>query len=87
MVSQKVIVKNPSGLHARPAVVFSKVAAGCTSNVIIHYKNKQINPKSVLMIMAAAIASGAEIEIECTGENEEHDLQILVAAVESGLGE
>jgi len=87
MISQKVIVTNPSGIHARPAVEFSKLAAKCKSDININFKEKKINPKSILMIMAAAITSGSEIEIQCSGETEEEDLRTLIEAVQSGLGE
>jgi phosphocarrier protein len=87
MVSQTIIVKNKSGLHARPAVEFSKLAAKCRSDITVFFKEKKINPKSVLMIMAAAITCGSEITIECSGETEEEDLKVLVNAIESGLGE
>lgn len=87
MVSQTIIVKNKSGLHARPAVEFSKLAVKCKSEIKVFFKEKKINPKSVLMIMAAAITCGSEITIECSGETEEEDLKVLVKAIESGLGE
>lgn len=87
MVSQKVIISNPSGLHARPASVLVQEAGKCNSNVIIVYGEKRIQAKSILNIMAAAIKSGSEIELQCTGETEEEDLKKLVALIESGLGE
>lgn len=87
MVSQKVTVKNPSGLHARPASVLAQAAGKCKSNVVILYGSKTIQAKSILNIMAAAIKTGSEIELQCTGETEEQDLQTLVALIESGLGE
>ena len=79
MVSQKVVVKNKSGLHARPAAVLAKAAGKLSSNVII--------VKSVLNIMAAAIKCGTEIEAQCEGENEQEDLKTIVDLIESGLGE
>ena len=87
MVSKKLIIKNTSGLHARPAGVLAQAAGKCRSNVIIHYGSKNIQVKSILNIMAAAIKSGSEIELECTGETEEEDLKKLAELIESGLGE
>lgn len=87
MVKKKIVVKNPSGLHARPAMEFSKIASKCRSDIVIYFKDKHINPKSVLMIMSAAITCGSEIIIECSGETEKEDLQVLEEAVELGLGE
>lgn len=87
MVSQKVVIKNPSGLHARPASVLVQAAGKCRSDVILVYGEKRIQAKSILNLMAAAIKSGSEVVIECTGESEEEDLKTLVELIESGLGE
>lgn len=87
MVSQKVTIKNPSGLHARPASILAQAAGKCQSQTMILYEEKIIQAKSILNIMAAAIKSGAEIEVQCTGETEEEDLKTLVELIESGLGE
>lgn len=85
MVSQKITVRNESGIHARPASVLAKVAMRCSSDINIRVGNQDINPKSVLNLMAAAIKSGTEILVECTGEDEEADLQTLIDVITSGL--
>ncbi|MCI6121924.1 MAG: HPr family phosphocarrier protein [Lachnospiraceae bacterium] len=87
MVSQKVIISNPSGLHARPASVLVQAAGKCQSDVILVYGEKRIQAKSILNLMAAAIKSGSEVVVECSGETEEEDLKKLVSLIENGLGE
>ncbi|MBP3476829.1 MAG: HPr family phosphocarrier protein [Lachnospiraceae bacterium] len=87
MVSGKVTVKNPSGLHARPASILARAAGQCESEVILVYGEKKIQAKSILNIMAAAIKSGSEIEVQCSGESEEKDLKTLIELIEGGLGE
>lgn len=87
MVSQKVVVKNESGLHARPAGILAQAAMKCKSDVLILVGDKKVQVKSILNLMAAAIKCGTEIEIQCDGENEEEDLKTLVELIESGLGE
>lgn len=87
MVSQKVIIKNPSGLHARPASVLVQAAGKCKSDVILVYGEKRIQAKSILTVMAAAIKSGSEVMVECSGETEEEDLKKITELIESGLGE
>ncbi len=87
MVEKTLTIKNEAGLHMRPAGEFAKLATKCTSDVKIIHKEKNINAKSVLNIMAAGIKCGDEITIQCDGANETEDLQILVDAVENGLGE
>lgn len=87
MVSQKVIVKNKSGIHARPAGILTKAAGKCSSTVTILANGKTVQVKNILSLMAAAIKCGTEIEICCDGENEAEDLKSLVELIESGLGE
>ncbi|MDF2514329.1 MAG: HPr family phosphocarrier protein [Herbinix sp.] len=87
MVSQKVTVINPSGLHARPAGELVKVCTKCNSEVAIKVGERVINPKSILVLMSAAIRCGTEIEVECTGETEKEDMELIINAIASGLGE
>ncbi len=85
MVSQKVAIKNPTGLHLRPAGVLCKEAMKIT----FRYGDEDniANAKSVLSVLGACIKSGDEITFECEGEDENEALQGIVAAVEGGLGE
>lgn len=87
MVSEKIIVKNKSGLHLRPAGVFVKYATGCKSDIKVQYGDKMLEAKSILNIMAAGIKCGTEIEIVCIGETEEEDLVTMINGIQSGLGE
>lgn len=88
MVSQKVRIKNPTGLHLRPAGVLCKTAIDYSSVVTFKYGGENIaNAKSVLSVLGACIKSGDEIELICEGEDEEKALKDMVALIESGLGE
>ena len=85
MVSQKVTVSNPTGIHARPAL--AKTAAPFKSSIILVAGEKRLQAKSVLNLMSAAIKCGTEITVECDGEDEAEALKTVVEAIESGLGE
>ena len=88
MVSQKVKIKNPTGLHLRPAGVLCKSAIEYSSVVTFKYGGENIaNAKSVLSVLGACIKSGDEIELICEGEDEEKALQEMIALIDSGLGE
>lgn len=89
MVSQKVAIKNPTGLHLRPAGVLCKEAMQYKAKITFRYGDEDniANAKSVLSVLGACIKSGDEIIFECEGEDEEEALQGIVAAVEGGLGE
>ncbi|SDY40556.1 HPr family phosphocarrier protein [Eubacterium barkeri] len=87
MKKVKLIIKNPTGLHLRPAKEFTQMAMNCQSEVVIEYGEKVINGKSIMNLMAAGIAKDSEITLICHGETEAEDIQILQQAIESGLGE
>ena len=87
MVSQKVVIKNPTGLHLRPAGILCKEAMQFKSHITFRYRNNNANAKSVLSVLGACIKSGDEIEMICEGEDEEKALAVMIGAIESGLGE
>ncbi len=87
MVRKKVIVKNPTGLHLRPAGILCNEAVKYKSRVYFRYGDDEANAKSVLSVLGACIKCGTELEFECEGEDEQEALDAVVAVVESGLGE
>lgn len=87
MVSQKVQIKNPTGLHLRPAGILCKEAMQFKAHIIFHYGENTANAKSVLSVLGACIKAGDEIEVVCDGEDETEALTALVSAIEGGLGE
>lgn len=87
MVSQKVIIKNPTGLHLRPAGILCKEAIQYKSLITFSFRDTVANAKSVLSVLGACVKSGDEITLTCEGEDEEAALKALVTAIESGLGE
>ena len=87
MVSQKVVIKNPTGLHLRPAGILCKEAMQFKSLVTFTFRGNTANAKSVLSVLGACVKSGDEIEFTCEGVDEAEALKTLVAVVESGLGE
>ena len=87
MVSDRITVKNPSGLHLRPAGVFCKEATKFDCQITFHFKGSKANAKSVLSVLGACIKTGDELEFICEGPDEEEALKAIVNVVKSGLGE
>ena len=87
MVSQKVKIKNPTGLHLRPAGILCKEAMNFNSLITFQYRGNTANATSVLSVLGACIKCGDEIELVCEGEDEEKALAYLVQMIEDGLGE
>lgn len=87
MISKKVTIKNPTGLHLRPAGIFCETALKYDSKITFRYRNAEANAKSVLSVLGACIKSGDTIEIVCEGNDEDQALETMVQLVESGIGE
>lgn len=82
-----VIIKNASGLHARPAGMFVKKAAEFKSTVEVIAKGKTVNAKSIMGIMSLGLGQGDELTIVANGEDQEAAIAALAELIESGFGE
>ena len=91
MVKGKVKIKNPTGLHLRPAGLFCKTAMQFDCKITdlkkTRHEDVTANAKSVLSVLGSCIKSGDEIEIVCEGADEEEALREMIQLVEDGLGE
>lgn len=87
MKRAKITVVNKSGIHLRPASELTKIASRLKSDITLTKGEKTVNPKSVFMLMSSGIVCGDEIVVECEGETEAEDLQVILDAINSGLGE
>ena len=87
MVSEKLPVINKQGLHMRPARTFVQTMAEYQSDVMILFQGKRVNGKSIVQVMTACIKQGAEIELECSGPDEEQMRAAAVALINAGLGD
>ncbi len=87
MLSEKVLVRNKTGLHLRPASELSAICSQCRCEITIVCPKGNINPKSILMLMGAGIKAGTEIEVICDGEDEAEALKKITEAIRGGFGE
>lgn len=87
MVSQKLVIGNPTGLHLRPAGIFCNTAVQFDCKITFQHNTTTANAKSVLSVLGACIKKGDEIELICEGTDEEEALAAMVKAIEDGLGE
>lgn len=71
MRSQKVIINNKVGLHARPAALFVKKSRLYESEIIIKKGIQEANGKSIIGIMALGAHHGDELTILVKGTDED----------------
>ena len=65
MTEKMVTVVNPTGLHLRPAGMLCQTSMKFQSKILLLYKEKTINAKSVLNVMASGIKCGDEVTVRC----------------------
>ncbi len=87
IVSEPILVPNPTGLHARPAAVLANLAKKYQSTIRLKYGNQQANARSVVGLMGLQVGNGAEVCLEATGTDATVAIQELTEALRSGLGE
>ncbi len=83
-------ILNPSGIHARPAATFVKLAATFASAITVEDTTagkSAINAKSILSVMGSGIRQGHIVRIAAEGADEDAAIDALEAAIDAGLGE
>lgn len=81
--SRTVTVRNPLGLHARPAALVSRKVAELGATVTID----GVDASSVLQLMALGATQGRELRVEATGERAAEAVSTVVEMIHAGFGE
>jgi PTS hybrid protein len=90
MQSVEVVITNPSGLHARPAALFTRAAGRFDARITVENLDRGSDPvdaKSILMLLTAGVSHGHRIRIAATGPDEDEAIETLVDMLREGLGE
>jgi len=77
MIRETIVIQNESGLHARPAATFVRLASKFQSNITLIKDGIEINGKSILGVMTLAAEKGSTITLTADGEDEEKALSKL----------
>ena len=80
---REVLVRNPQGLHARPAADFVKLASTFPVKVTVNGKDA----KSLLGVMSLGLTAGPTARIASEDPAGSEAVDALVALVETGFGE
>lgn len=71
MFTSEFVVKNPTGLHARPASRMAKLCKDIPDDIRLICEKGTINPKNVIGILTAGLKKGSAIKIEVEGASEQ----------------
>jgi phosphocarrier protein HPr len=79
----RVVVRNPQGLHMRPAMAFTQIANRFRSAVTLRRPGKTANGRSMVQLIMLAAPQGTELDLEVEGDDAAAALPVLVAALEA----
>ncbi|PRX34739.1 phosphocarrier protein [Orenia metallireducens] len=87
MVEKKTIIKNDTGIHARPASLIVQKANGFESDITLGKDGQEVNAKSIMGIMSLGVSKSTEITIKAEGADEAAAVDAIVELIENGFGE
>lgn len=85
MLEFSYVIKDPIGLHARPATQFVNLVKSVKSTVTVEKQGKKANAEKLLALMGLAITKGDEVSICIEGEDEKEAEEKLKAFFEENL--
>ncbi len=78
-------IKNPMGLHTRPATNIVRILQHTKCSVQFTYKKTTINAKSILSILTLAVPKNGKLCVLVEGEDAEAVMPKLLRVLESPL--
>lgn len=77
MTEKVVVITNESGLHARPATLFTQLADKFSSKITISFGEKQADAKSILTVLTLGATKGSEVVLKADGPDEAEAVEKL----------
>ena len=77
MLERKFKIVAETGIHARPATLLVQAAGKFDSEIILEYKGRSVNLKSIMGVMSLGVGKNAEITISATGSDENDAINTL----------
>ena len=79
-------VKDPLGIHARPAGLIAKLAKEyADTNIVFSYNGKEAKATSLMKLMSWGVKQGAEITITAEGASEDAAIIAMSQFVNNNL--
>ncbi len=83
MLQKDCIIKNKTGLHARPAAIFIKTANKFKCDIRLKKDDQEIDAKSIISLLTLGAGQGAKVTVTTGGEDEEPAMNELLQTLES----
>ena len=86
-VVRELIISNQSGLHARPAAAFVKMANKFQAEITVTKDGDSVNGKSIMGLMTLAAAKGTRLVIETYGDDAKGAADAIQSLIEGKFDE
>lgn len=83
LVKKETVVRLHGGLFARAAANFVQSATRFRSEITLEKDGKKVNAKSIMGVMALAIASGQMVVMQADGPDEQQAIDQLSVFIEA----
>ena len=87
MAEQRVSISNQMGLHARAAAKFVRLSSTFESEILVRFRDMEVDGKSIMGVMMLAATPGSELLISACGSDENAAVAELADMVRTGFGE
>ncbi|WFA08786.1 HPr family phosphocarrier protein [Tissierella sp. Yu-01] len=87
MYTAEIILKNKTGLHARPASQFVATASKFHSDIFVVKNDKEYNAKSIMGVLSMGAGMGTNLTIKAEGPDEKEAVEALERLVNTSFGE
>lgn len=83
LITEQIVITNPSGLHARPAAEIVEAAKASSADIQIHKGEKAANAKSIMSVLALGANTGDTIQLTIEGDGADDILATLRGIMQS----
>lgn len=79
------VIKDKTGIHARPAGLLTKLAKSFESEIIIEKDKNRVNATKLMMLMGLGVRCGDTVTVTVNGSDEEEASRQLQAFFSQNL--
>ena len=87
VIVYELVIENQSGLHARPAAAFVKMANNFRAEITVTKDGDSVNGKSIMGLLTLAAARGTKLVIEVEGDDATEAVDAIQSLVEGNFNE
>jgi phosphocarrier protein len=87
ILSAKLVVTSPIGLHARPATMLVKQAQTFDAEIELSLAGRKANAKSIMSLLILCAEHGAEVTLSASGHDAKEAIQAITALFASDFGD